>query len=307
MVESKKDIELYLRYLRDISRKIAIRSDFSSIFLNRTKKRNSYTYQIKDIELQDTNEIGVFNPIHEYLSLVTRYLNKYPEKKLFLGIGLICGLPKIAGPLIVCKCDVELHEDGHIVLEFNTDRLMVNYELITKVIEKRSNRFLGEDETEFDTSIEKDSKVVDEIERLILETGRNKGIGEIQQLSTKVIEILKNLDEFSDILILPTESYDYKTEIERFYKKKTSSVFGNGKLTFINANHLFISSVPSEISVYEELSKLVNEISGIATFENPILEKLLNSVFSNEKVSINYDEETWEKVSDILHHLLKKQ
>jgi hypothetical protein len=301
MTKNKKNIELYLKYLRDVSRKIALRSDFAAVFLQKTKKKNSYTVQLKD-RLKKIIQIDISNPLYDSIKLVTKYLERNTEKKMFLGVGLICGLPKIAGPLLVCECEVNNKNGDSIILELDLDKLMINYDLLTRIIEKKSS--FSYDEDSIDLPLEKESEVIERIEKLILNVNRASNF---DSLVNKIIRVLKeNLEEFSDILFLPKENYDYENEIENFLKKKSSSIFGKGKLVFVNANHLFISSVPSEVSVHEELSRLIEEISTSKknSLGNPILEKLLDGAFTDKLVRVNCDTRVWNEIENILNSIL---
>ncbi|WP_457627749.1 AAA domain-containing protein [Persephonella sp.] len=291
-IDSKTIIN-YLKYLRDTSRKIGTRSNFENVFLKKTKRSNSYTVQIKD-KLKKINPLDEKNPLFQNLNLIHKYLERNSDKKLFLGAGVICGLPKIAGPLLVTEC--ELYEDnrGILTLEIDLSTLILNYDLISRIIENKLSN-ISEDDF-FLESIEKESEIINILEEKLLEINK---VSQINKIAEESFSILKdNLDEFRDIEIIDSFKYDYETEIETFLKRPKSkeTLFNKGKLSFINANHLFIAPVPNEISTYQSLSKLIEEIEKDGSFRNEVIGKLLGGVFSNDIVKINYKEDIWRSI-----------
>jgi len=283
----------YLKYLRDTSRRIGTRSNFENIFLKRNRKNNSYAIQVKDT-LERNNILDSSNRLFRNLSLVYKYLERETDKKLFLGIGMICGLPKIAGPLLIVECNLYRDDIETLILEVDLSTLILNYDLISKIIENKVES-VAEDSL-FSESIEKESEVLSILEEKLRGINRVSQINKIAEESFFLLR--KNLEEFKEIEVISNLDYDYETEIEIFLKRPKSkdSIFNKGKLSFINASHLFIASIPSEISTYQSLSKLIEEIESNGAFKNKIVSKLLGSVFSDDIVKIESKEDVWQSI-----------
>lgn len=288
-----KTIINYLKYLRDTSRKIGTRANFENILLKRNRRNNSYTIQVKE-KLNKTNLLDRNHPLFESLNLVYKYLERNSDKKLFLGAGVICGLPKIAGPLLITECDLYEDDNGILTLEVDLSTLILNYDLISKIIENK----LGEisEESFFSESIEKESEVINILEENLSEINKVSQINKTAEVSFSILK--ENLEEFKEIEIIDSIEYDYEKEIEMFLNqpKGNISVFNRGKLSFINTNHLFIAPIPNEISTYQSLSKLIEEIENDGSFRNEVIGKLLGGVFSNDIVKIYYKEDIWRSI-----------
>ncbi len=101
------------------------------------------------------------------------------------------------------------------------------------------------------------------------------------------------MEEFKDVEFI-SEPYDYEKE-----KQQKSSIFTKKGLTFVEACHIFVESIPNELSAYESLSLLIKEIEERGTFENKTIEKLLNGAFSGIP-NIRAEEEIQENVKKLL-------
>ncbi|MGC8735145.1 MAG: hypothetical protein ACP5RD_09030, partial [bacterium] len=143
---------------------------------------------------------------------------------------------------------------------------------------------------------------INEIEEYIL------GIEDIEKvnLSTKkILEILKeNLPEFKDLEIFDSSKYDYEKELKIYNDKKDKSIFERENLIFVNTTHLFIETIPNDISTYQSLSILIKEVEKEGSFKNETIGKLLEGVFSNDTVKINYNEDIDNKIENILDKYL---
>src|ERR1017187_864510 len=115
--ENSQRILKYLSYLRDVSRKIVTRNGFEKCYLN---KPNKYAIQIEMYKAIYTNldaEYQTYNGYYEQVKL-------NPDKKLFIGFGLVCGLKQnkmIAGPLVYMQCDIDKDDDNSITVEFGNN------------------------------------------------------------------------------------------------------------------------------------------------------------------------------------------
>lgn len=295
MKTNNKDIIQYLNYLKEVSRKISLNTGLEKVLLPNKRKtliKNRFSIQIK----QDLTKNILKLKSSEFENWII-YLDKNVDKKPFLGFGLICGIynknsnkKAFAGPLIIVECNMYNDENNVIICEIDLSKMILNYDLISNLIEKDYNTSSEESILE----LEKESKIIEQIERDI---EKIEDILETQSLAQNIFRKLQeNFEEFKDIEIYNYD-YDYEEEKEKF--KKGNSLFDREGLVFVNANHLFIESVPNELSSYESLSKLIKEIESTGTFENETLKKLLNNIFSGY-----YNSDFNEKSYDVLKSYL---
>ena len=303
----KETIIKYLKYLRDVSRKIGTRTYLENIFIKVSSKKRYFITQLKEDFLFYNQDVNKFTERNLVLSLknIYKYLEKNSDKKLFLGLGIICGTEEIAGPLLYIKCDLYIDENnGKLYLELDLSSLTLNYDLISKIVERKNFNY---DEDEFVEEIEQESETISIIENFLINKISNIYDKLLEELDYNLIEELYNLTvdiflifhkklyEFKEIQYKDDieEEYNYDIEIDK-YNNKENSLFRKNKLIFFPAFHFFVSSIPSEISTYKSLSLLIEEIENNSKelvennikFSNEILTKIFLSVFNN-----NEDEE----------------
>ncbi len=293
----------YLKYLRDVSRKISVSAGFENTLLSNKNKKKVYALQIKQDLTDNPLVFGEGQENYRDLEDIIRYLNQYADKKLFLGTGLICGLmddgrlyKKYAGPLLIAECDIikDENQSNQIICEIKLSTLVLNYDILSSILEKKHVSDSEEDEQDYDPKLEREAKVIEEIEELIENVSHTS---DVRRLIEEIFKKLKKeIEEFKDIEIYDG-IYDYEEE-----KQKKKSIFNRKGLVFVNANHLFVESIPNELSAYESLSLLIKEIEEKGAFENRILEKLLNGAFSGTP-KIHFDEKIQKDIEDLLDFL----
>lgn len=283
-----KLISQYISYLKEVSRKIGTRSDFEKVYLKTTKRNNTHTSQVR-IDIYDYFNLELFDKLKAIFNL----LESNPDFRLFYGFGLICGKQgKYASPLIFAECDLELkREDGKEYFTHNikTENIYINYDLISSIMESSYAQF-AEDDEEINISFEKEGEIVDKIELRIDNSFKSEE--DLTDLSKEIFNTLhKELDEFKNISIIDADNYDYKREINLYLTDKKNSIFSSKNLCYVNANHIFVSRLPSQISTYEALNTLLAEVKA-NSFRNEVLAKLLMSAFSKrDSLKIKFDSE----------------
>jgi len=285
----------YISYLKEVSRKIGIKTDFEKIYLKANKRNNSHTNQIQ-IEVYDYLNLLLFDELKTIFNL----LDRNPDLRLFYGFGLICGRQgKYASPLIFAECKLDLKQDEnepYFKPGLNEERVYVNYELISSIIE--SKYFKSEDDEEiFNIVFEKEGRIVDKIESILSKSLKTEK--ELSKVSKEIFNILHDeLDEFKDIITIDANNYDYKKEIESYLtsSKHKDSIFCSKNIYYVAANHIFVSRVPNQLSTFEALNTLSNEIKE-NKFKNETLMKLFMNAFSDKGFSgITFDYENENKV-----------
>jgi len=296
----------YLKYLKDVSRKISVDSGFEKSLLNNKKKNNNYVLQIKgglsDSELIFSKE----DKEYIYFKDVIKYLEKHVDKKLFIGVGLVCGSidnngqsKKLAGPLLIAECNIGIDADisNEILCEIKLSTLVLNYDLISSILESKYVPDSEEDNDYYDPKLEKEAEIIEEIEN-ILENVND--ISKLKKLAEEIAQKLqRELEEFKDMKIYSDNDYYYDYEEE---KRRTDSIFSKNGIYFINAMHFFVERIPNELSAYESLSLLLKEIKENGSFENEILKSLLNGAFSGNP-KVNFEEDIFREIEKFLDFL----
>jgi superfamily I DNA and/or RNA helicase len=294
----------YLNYLKDVSRKISKNTDFGKILLTKIKKSNKdiLPIQLKENLYVENYLITLNNPIFKNIQSYDIYLRNNLDKKLFIGFGLICGFKgELGGPLLVAECSLEkTNENSNYNLYINLSTLFLNYELISKVIERKNQ--IEDEEDIGNIQIYKEAEIINRIEEYILNI---EEIEEVNLPTKKILEILKeNLPEFKNIEILDPLQYDYEKEVKIYNNKKEESIFEREGLIFVDAKHLFIGTIPNDISTYQSLSNLIKEVEKEGSFKNETLRKLLEGVFSSDVIKINYNEDIEIEIDNVLDNYL---
>ncbi|HEM56153.1 MAG TPA: RAP domain-containing protein, partial [Thermodesulfobium narugense] len=114
----------------------------------------------------------------------------------------------------------------------------------------------------------------------------------------------ENLPEFKDVEIFDSSKYDYEEELKIYNDKGEKSIFERENLIFVDTTHLFIETIPSDISTFQSLSIIIKEVEKDGSFKNETIGKLLECVFSNDTIKINYNEDIDNKIDDILDKYL---
>lgn len=297
-------IKKYLSYLQDISRKIISDSGFEKALLDRGRVNKSFTCQIAAIK----NYYSPHDELYSHLRIIEEYLSKNIDKKLFCGFGIVIGTKgrQYAAPLIFAECTI-LNEDSEISIEIDFDTSSFNYDLLTNVLNYgKFGRVSVADDEEFNEDLQNEVDIVDSIENEILSFD---SFSKLKEYSKKIFVMLQQqLNDF-DKIELSNDEFDFDIENELFSKKpkkgqvdkrKRKSLFEENLRCFIGESHLFVNSVPHQLSTFEALHKLISEVNE-NEFQNQVLEKLLTNVLTSSRAELSYNES-----ADIEKILLEK-
>lgn len=276
-------------------------------------KTLGYAYQFEDLKL----ELKVGDNQYEELSKYCSFLQKNHDKKLFLGFGTVIGTRKriFAAPILVVQCEVSKDETSQTIsIEPDLGTLNLNYDFVSAL----STNYFNEEDDVLNPLTEDENRAVEAIESHIKEfnefdiTGLKKFAGEIFD------ELNKKIAHFKDIKKIQITDYKFKEELTKysFRPPKTAKGIGNGnkkrnreeseksifekELVFVNANHLFVSIIPDQLSTYEALNTFVQSINEENDFKNPVVEKLLINALTDERAEIGRDkiEDEIQKIID---------
>ena len=260
----------YLRYLRDVSRKIVTRNGFEKCYFN---KQNRYAYPIA----RHKETISNFDAEYETYNWYYEQVKSNQDKKLFIGFGLLCGSKQkkmISAPIVYIQCDIDKTEDNTIILNF-ADTANINYDLIASISDKSS----FDDDDIFTPSTTNQTLVLEKLEDEILKCNTFSKLSDFAK--DALLQLRIDFDEFKNIEV-SKDSLDYKAEINNHLSNKANSLF-KGKLKFYPANYSFIADIPDQLSTYQALHSFVENIEQTGEFKNPVLEKLLGNALSDKK------------------------
>lgn len=292
-------IKNYLAYLKDISRKIVADSGFEKALLDKSRTNKAFAFQKFNNKVSFTDKDELFPRIKN----IEEYLSKNNDKKLFCGFGLIAGTKgrQYAAPIVYVECEI-FKEDLQYIIEFDFDTSSFNYDLITSILNYSiTARYSVADDDVFNEDFQKEVDIVEKIENEIKVFDE---IDLLQEYSNEIFQLLQEkLTDFQSIKHHSKE-YTYATEIALFNskpkkarnakkepedKRPRKSIFEEG-LVFIEGAHFFVNSIPHQLSTYEALRQLIQEIEK-NRFQNRILEKMLTNVLTEQKVELRSNDE----------------
>ncbi|SHN64975.1 AAA domain-containing protein [Fervidobacterium gondwanense DSM 13020] len=307
----------YIAYLRDISRKIGTKTDFAKIFTNALKRRGMGSYVIPisnsqefKVVSEDTVDIRRNSRLYEALLKIYPTLEKYSDKKLFLGVGGVFGQRKYAGPFLVAECEIEAYKGSGFSLYIDVSSSVLNYDLISKLLDKK--RVVADDEEEYvDPELEKEIEAISDIEDKLSVIS---GISELLEFGQKAFKLLQDsLNDFKDIFDVSKTCLINLPENDTLHSKdfedhewidRLDFLYKSSKILFLNEGYLFMAQVPNEISTYQSLSRLIDEVRKNESFENRVLEKLLNGSFFSDIQRTEYEPEEFENISTVIEKLM---
>ncbi len=286
--QNTQRIIAYLSYLRDISRKIISRNGFEKCLLN---KSLGYAVQFEDLELEIKSSDAYYNELNNYYG----FLQKNHDKKLFIGFGTVIGTRKriFAAPILTIQCEVSKDETTHIIyVEPDLGTLNINYDFVSAL----STNYQNEEDDVMNVLTEDENRTLENVESLLKEI-YEFDFQKINRFSLETFDELKNkIAHFKDIPQIQKPEYNFKKELTKYTYRpprngnrnredREKSVFEKD-LVFVNANHLFLSQIPDQLSTYEALNSFVQNINEENDFKNPVVEKLLINALTEESVEI---------------------
>ena len=286
--QNTKRIIAYLSYLRDISRKIVSRNGFEKCLLSKTL---GYAIQLDELPFIVGREDDKFDELNNYYN----FLQRQHDKKLFIGYGTILGTRKrlFAAPIVTLQCEITKDESTHsIKLEPDIETININYDLISAL----SANYLNEEDDVINILDEDENRILENIESQLKEITHFEDQN-ISNLSISFFKELKQkIDHFRDIQEVHIDSYSFQNELKKYLKRtiryntsnnnnRVKSLFEN-ELVYVEANHLFLSNVPDQLSTFEALNSFVDSINDDGEFKNPVVEKLLVNALTENRVEI---------------------
>jgi len=249
--ESSEIIQAYLSYLKEMSRKISLRTGMENTLYGKTKRSPHYYRPFEDVDSQ-------------YLRNVRNYLQKESDRQLFLGNGLIAGSFKkkqtkkyITAPLIYFLVKTDLDENGRsLTYSIEWDSVSLNYDLITLILEQDLDEE-NDEETEFQSAGVDANKLefLEDVENSLHDVFRH----EIEKLIADALavkifqQIHEKISEFNQV----------NFSVEGFTLEKLENIGSKRQvgLTFYSHRFFCVASLPGQLSTYTALRKLILEVS----------------------------------------------
>lgn len=304
-------IDAYIEYLRNISRKIISKSNFINIFPSRGKnsktpkdalvplfteeparksvKNDFYFFNLS--KYQNYSEVLKSESFKKYYNAVFSELKDKDDKKLFIASGLVNGKHnrQICAPLIYSAIDVDFdQEQSSPKIEIDYDSLQINHDFIAYLIQGVSEEE-EEFELKFDEKIRFKQKfqIFDEFERDFFEKfNSQKNLEGVFNQSNELIDYLRaKIKEFS-IIEDSTQDFDFEN-------RNLSE-----ELTYYDFQFFFVANVPSELSTYEALNKLLNK----RPIDNSLLKELIEGILFDTHVNLRDNLVSSETIVDLINN-----
>jgi hypothetical protein len=287
-------ISSYLKYLKEISRKIVSNTGFENVLLDAGRQNRAFTFQVGIDKLVFDRKDKEYSRIQ----FIEDYLQRNNHKKLFCGFGMVAGTKGriYAAPIVFTECTLEKIDNSYFI-EIDNGKYSFNYDLITSILNYGiTSRYNISEDEDFNEDFQKEVDLVDKIET---EIESLQSIEDVIKLSKKAIALLReNSNDFHCIRTFNNE-YSFEKEHELFgirknkkqkknqdFERERESIFET-ELTYIDSIHIYVSSIPNQLSTYEALKQLIAEVD-VNNFQNKILEKLLINILTDTKLNIKY-------------------
>ncbi len=247
----------YLKYLREMSRKILMNKGFENVLYRKPKNQDPFYSE--------------YPPPNEgyWLSVQARINDSQPPERTvgcFWGTGLIVGTVtrssknrKIAGPLLYAPVEIEQQEDSntlqHFVLweeiTFNFDLLAILTDSEVDVESELTNENVLPMENNFMMLYKRIADLEDEIDKLLADPNFRD-----DSISTDFCQqALENLCPYIPILQACGRGSQFSTE-------NLDKYMNRDRLTFFNHPFTFLAPLPDDLTSFSELRKLLLEAGG---------------------------------------------
>lgn len=278
----------YLRYLRDMSRKIAFRGGFEAC-LNRPA-RSGFTV----LHGSEPNYAGMTRETW-FMEARKRMLIE-EEQGVYLGYGLVQGKVSpdgksrdVCGPLIIVPVEHETDEAGAFDVEYDHEDALLNYDLLALMVPGGAGNHDAANGWQPPTFTRELLDAIGEAEAVV-ETMMSSGLpAEPHVLVRTVYELLS--PHIASLAALPL--VQARTPAPDQLRPGQQSVV-------TNCQFVFLAVKPSEVTTYQALTKLIRQTEGEAGADgesNPVLSKLLTSSIEQTPTEVLRDDSVRNLVS----------
>lgn len=288
-----EDVIAYVKYIKDISHELSISSDVEKVLItNKSRGRKRVYGVLRSIgigEIKDNAYILMDDSLRQLVNIATR-VYRYG---LFLGIGCLYGKVDnrvIGAPLLLMELEIDENEN-----KLNlTDSIFVNYKLISTLI----GYYDDFDVEEVVQSVLRDetiSKLVDSLEELL-----EKGLKDYKfsELAERCFEIINSS------LNLESRFKTKKETITELLERKQVEKLNSQIILDVNALYILALDVPHEVSVFNSIKLLEEELKEKGRVQNELINTLMHGLFHRKVESIYPDEEQWRELESYIEKYL---
>lgn len=271
----------YLRYLRDMSRKIAFRGGFEAC-LSRPARAGFIC-----LHGSEANYAGLTRETW-FMEARKRMLLE-EEQGVYVGYGLVQGRVTadgrsrdVCGPLVIVPVEHETDEAGAFDVEYDHEDALLNYDLLALMVPGGGGSQDPANGWQPPTFTRELLDAIGEAEAVVEAMMSNGLPAEPQVLVRTVYELLS--PHFASLKALPLVSGS--TPAPDQLRPGRQSVV-------TNCQFVFMAVKPSEVTTYQSLTKLIRQTEGEAGADgesNPVLSKLLTSSIEQKPTEIVRDE-----------------
>lgn len=285
------DLLKYFLYLRDVSHKIAVTSNWEKSLKQKNNKNHKPVIQLgwEDCEL-DLSKYGKKNSLKE----INAYLSSFSDKEAFLGIGSIVGTvnkKQICGSLFNIPIKYQINEINNKIedVSLDIDNLKFNHQLLLSFFEFNDNNLFSEL-----------FPLVMKIKEFLKENELNDPDNPLKNIEILKDIIKDSLDVFfkSKNIVINKEN-TYSTLSEKYQKIKNAPV--------LNLENLFVFAfeVPSGISTWKYLNDFCSEIRENEKIDSEVLNSILSGDEKQRK-EIDFDNEIFSLIPLSLSEMQKE-
>ncbi len=300
MVEKDRDINLYLEYLAEASRRIIRSYHFELIFKPKHYRRKR----------KKCNLVGFYaekNKLKEYLNskmfLDCYELQSQYNKDILLCSGLlIVNITRkfYAGPIVYSKIKRDYEAEEYYLSDIN-----VNYDILSIL----TDIDIVDESEEASLEIQKLSRIINEIEDFLegligeddyidLEKGLDI-IGQVEEFTLNKVKDLMELNPVlvgNEIEVIENSEYNYEEEVEKYkYQDSQISIFNKKGIIYIKSYHTVYLENPV-FSAYASLKKLLKS-SNISKSDSNFSVFLKTLIGNTEKENISNKDKYFELFS----------
>ncbi|WP_448587752.1 AAA domain-containing protein [Thermocrinis sp.] len=294
------DVIHYLKYLKELSKKIGIRVDFRNLIsgnkrrMDRGYLQENFIILKEDFSLGEKVEISRLHNemLYNFLKGKVLRIKQYDDKALFLGIGIVKYFStknngkretKVFAPVFVVSLDVE-EKDKSITLGVVEEK----DKSITLGVREAFLNYDLFDELPWSSDPE-DYVAREEILDFIKETEEKLELCEdVKSIKELALEVARNINKIFQ-LEEEIEIIEEETSIEVLLQRQSSY--------YCNVAYIFFGNSPPELSTYKSLELLIEELKEKRDLKNETLRKILTSALA-ERIELgkidNFSLGDWE-------------
>ncbi len=276
----------YLKYLRDVSRKLVLRAGFDKVFPGTSRSPDCLS-----VLSEEREKVWFTRALAE---------EEKAERAIFIGLGVVTGTltsgkrtKKLAAPLFVAQATVDV-EHSKVILRPET--LSLNYDLVQHLVDFN---ITPEEEAEFvehETDLQRLFILLDDI------SNRLAAFHLPREISKERIDNTKDEDDVrrvGTILIHGLQTINPGLRIEEVFPPySTASLKKRVKEKELCVSYeriLFAGRFPDQLSTYIALQELIDQLDA-GGISNPLIDGMIKGALERDNTAIPHSHVTVEEI-----------